>query len=222
MKVKVFFTAVIILFVVYATTSFAQHKPHAPGADKKPLQQITAFPGQVTGWVNNDDFIYEGFYLQSGNTKYMVKFPTHMGIELTAAVKTGNTATVNGVEKASATGEKEINLVSILADGKTINESTPAKVATPPAKELTTASGKITLLQKDRHGKVNGFILENKTILRVSQPVAEQILKLAVVGTTISCTGEKQNLHNGEATAEVYTIIRCKTITINGKQYLTK
>ncbi len=222
MKLKVLITAAIILFMVIAATSFAQHKPHSTNAVKKPLQQITAFTGQVTGWVNNDDFVYDGLYLQSGATKYMVKFPTHMGLELTTAIKTGSTVTVNGVEKASSTGEKEIKLVSIIADGKTINESTPAKAATAPAKELTNSSGKITQLQKDSHGKVNGFILENKTILRVAPPVAEQIVKLAVVGTTISCTGEKQILHNGEATSEIYTIIRCKTITINGKQYLTK
>ena len=89
-------------------------------------------------------------------------------------------------------------------------------------KELVNSSGKIIELQKDKQGKVKGFILENKTILRVCPSVAEQLTKLAVVGTSITYSGDKKALCTGEATAETYTIIHCKTITINGKQYLTK
>ena len=145
-----------------------------------------------------------------------------MGSELTTAIKTGSTISVNGVEKTSPQGEKEIKLVSVTVDGKIINEAPPVKPATPPVEELINGNGKISELQKDKQGKVKGFMLDNKTILRMPPEVAQQLNTLAIVGTNISYSGIKKILHNGEATAVSYTIIRCKTITINGKQYLTK
>jgi len=215
-------TTAIVLLMSIAFISSAQTKTTKPKENEKPLQQVTAFTGQVSGWVNNDDFVYNGFYLQTASTKFLVNFPTHMGNELTTAIKTGNTILVNGVEKTSPQGEKEIKLVSITANGTTINETPPVKPATPSAAEFINGSGKISELQKDKQGKIKGYILDNKTILRIPANVAQQLNKKAIEGVAISYSGAKQMLHTGEVAVASYTIIHCKTITINGKEYLTK
>jgi hypothetical protein len=221
MKKIIFATAMVLLMAV-AFTSNAQKKPGEPKAKEQPLQQVTAFSGEVISWVNNDDYVYNGFCLQTSSTKFLVHFPAHMGRELTAAIKTGNTITVNGVENTTPSGEKEIKLVSVTANGTTINEKPPVKPTTPPAEEFINSSGKISELQKGKQGEVKGYILDNKTILRVSPNVAQQLKTLAIAGANISYSGEKQILHNGEVAMDSYTIIHCKTITINGKEYLTK
>ncbi len=114
-------------------------------------------------------------------------------------------------------------MVSITADGKNIYDGSVLVVkTTEPAEEAVNGSSKIIELQKDKRGKVNGFILENKTILRVSAKISEQLEKIVKISDVISYSGAKKHLHNGEVAAETYTIIHCKTITINGKEYLTK
>lgn len=223
MKSKIILMTAISLLIAIAFTINAQQKPRNQKESKKPLQEVKSFTGEVTGWANNDDFVYNGFFLQTNSTKFLVKFPPHMGSALTTAIKTGSTISVNGVEGLDTlAGIKEIRLVSVIADGKTLNETTPVAPATIPAKELINGNGKISELQKNKDGKVKGFILDNKTILRVPPNVAEQLNTVAVVGAAISYSGEKQILHTGEVAADSYTIIHCKTITFNGKQYLTK
>jgi len=222
MKSKILLATAIVLLMSIAYISNAQTKAPQPKQKEKPLQQVTTFTGQAGDWVNNDDYVFNGFYLQTSSTKYLVNFPTHMGKELTTAIKTGNTISVNGVEQTTPQGEKAIKLVSITANGTTINETPPVKPATPPKEEFLNGSGKISELQKDKQGKVKGYILDNKTILRIPPNVAQQLNKVAVAGAAISYSGSKQVLHDGEVALDSYNIIHCKTITLNGKQYLTK
>ena len=222
MKIKMMLTGVIAVFIAISFTSIAQQKKPVAKAENKPLEQVMAFSGQVGSWAYNEDYVYNGFYLQTTSDKYLVKFPTHMGNELTTALKTGSTITVNGVECASPQGGKEIKMVSIIDDGKEISNSPLVKTDVKPVIEIIKGSGNIIELQKDKKSKIIGFILDNKTILRVSQHVAIQLNKLAVVGTSISYSGDKKHLRNGEVAANDYILLLCQSITINGKQYLTK
>lgn len=221
MKSKIIFTTIVItllLAVIY--TADAQGEKRGAKKENKILKQVSVFSGKVGDWKNNDNFVYDGFYLQTEKGVLLIRFSSYMGSQLTTALKTGNTITVNGVENKKT---KDIKLVSATADGVTIYDTPPAiateKVA---ANEFIKGSAKISEIQKDKRGKAIGFLLDNKTILRMKLNAKDEFMKLAIIGTEISYTGVKKVLHNGEVASVSYTIIHCKTITINGKQYLTK
>ncbi len=230
MKRVTLLMALTILTAIVAVQSSAQPGPAgrlpAPGPDGGPrrqaLQQVNAYNGQVGEWTTNDDFIYDGFYLQSTQGKFLVKFPAHMGDQLLKTIKKGNAVTVNGVEEINPAGEREIRLVNLIANGKTIVDAPPATLPDPSAETQTSGSGKITAFQKNREGEVNGYILDEKIILRVPPHVNRQLDTLIAKGSAVSYSGIKKSATNGEASSGNYTIIHCQTITVNGTQYMIR
>ena len=63
---KVMLATVIVLLMAIAFTSNAQQKPYDQKASHKTLQEVKTFSGEVTGYANNDDYVHNGFYLQTG------------------------------------------------------------------------------------------------------------------------------------------------------------
>jgi len=222
MKSKIMSAIVIVLLMAITFSSSAQKAKRAQKAPVKKIEKALVVSGQIVGWVSNDDFVYDGFNLQTTNGIFLVKFPTNKGVQLTSAVQIGNTITVNGFEIISKQGEKGIKPIGVTFNGKNVFDSIPLSPTVAQVKENISSNGKIVELQKDKQGKLKGLILDNKIILRVPKSFSEQFVKEAVVGKIVSFAGVKQILRNGEVAAVSYTIIRCKTITINGKQYLTK
>jgi hypothetical protein len=223
MKTKIMLSTTIALFMVISFTSTSQTVQHRPKAIKKSVEKAIEVTGQVAGWINNDDFVYDGLNLQTTNGIFLIKFPPSRGQQLTTAITIGSTILVNGFEIKSRQGEKGIKLVGITFKGKNIYDSIPvAVIPVVSKKENITSSGKIVELQNDRQGRLKGLILDNKIILRVPKNFSEQFIKEAIVGKTVLFSGFKQILRSGEVAAVSYTIIHCKSITINGKQYLTK
>ncbi len=221
MKSNKLVTAATAILMTISSASYAQPGPK-PERGMKALQQVSVFTGKVGEWVNNDNYVYDGFYLQTGSEKLLVKFPPHMGRQLLAVLKNGSNINVNGVQVFSPMGEKEIRMISVTSGGQIINDAPPVEPITPLVEELITSSSRIKELQKNKQGEVNGFILDNMVILRLPPHVAMQLSQLAVPNASISYTGIKKSIHNGEATAANYTIIHCNTITINNTQYLTR
>lgn len=200
------------------------HGPHqkAPRMHDGGLQQVTTVQGSVVKMAANDDFVYDGFYLLSGSDSILVKFPSHMGAQITAAVKTGSTVSVNGVLHYPPFGGKEMRMVSVTANGQTIADVMPATAPTPVVESTVTGNGKITSLQTGREGRVKGFILDGKTILKVPPHIAEQLGAMAQTGAAIAYTGTKKASKTGEVSTGNYSIIHCQTITVNGQQYLVR
>lgn len=231
MKAIKLMTAIAIALA--AVTIECNAQPPAPGRLKegprppagpgiRTLQQVTAYTGKAGEWVNNDDFVYDGFYLQTSQGKSLVRFPSTMGMQLTKLIKAGTDITVNGVEDVNPDGIKEIRMLSISANGQLIQNTPPAAPPVPEAETMMNGSGKITALQKGKEAEVNGYLIDNKTILRIPPHVAAQLNSLAAAGTTVSFTGRKKATNSNEASAGNYSIVHCETITINGTQYLAR
>lgn len=206
----------------------AQPGPPAPRPGTPPpppnaaLQQVTAYQGKVVRMDENDDYVYDGFILLNSSDSMLVKFPPHLGTQVISVVKPGATVTVNGVERITPRGEKEIRMLSINASGKTIADAGVSPQETLPAETYVSATAKISQLQTSREGEANGLILDSKTILRIPPHVARQLGNSIAVGASISYTGMKKTGNNGEAMSGDYSIVHCKTITLNGQQYMVE
>ncbi|MEO6686904.1 MAG: hypothetical protein ABIN24_13115 [Dyadobacter sp.] len=194
----------------------------APAPGEKGLRAITTMQGKVVKLQGNDDFTFDGFYMLSGTDSLLVKFPAHMGTQVSPLTKPGSQVTVSGVLENPPFGTKEIRLVNMTAGGKTLTDTPPAILSTPVQETVITGNGKVTSLQTDREGRVNGIFIDNKTILRLPPHVAMQMGNSINKGTTIAYSGNQKGKEQGEVLLEDYKVVRCTTITVNGQQYLVR
>jgi hypothetical protein len=218
---RIILITLIILLISISSTVFSQEANQSSKLSERKLEAVTDFSGQLTGWADNVDYIYGGFYLQTCNSKYLVVFSPTIGRKLRKKVKSNTLLSIKGVEKVSAKDEKEIWLVCITTNEETIYNPSLGLSTKKGKEKFVLGVGKINELQKDGQGKTIGIILNDQTILRMSNSMLELLNKIALVGTTISYTGEKQKLPSGEVALMNYTVINCHTITIDGSQYLT-
>jgi len=217
---KIMLATAIVLLSAIAFTGNAQKKSDVAKEKEVPLQKITTYTGEVQEWVNNDDFLLNGFYLQTIDTRYLVTFLPNMGSTLRANIKTENTISVNGIEQTTRNGVKVIQLESLIAaNGVKVNVTPPDNSEKPSVLEYKKGSGTITDLQQDNQGKVIGYIVDNSTILCLPPNVIQQLSTMNLRGTTVSYNGSLQVLNHGEFPVNDYSVIHCKTITINGKEY---
>ena len=91
--------AALTIAASIVTSVYAQ--PHRHGQ----LQQMITIQGKVTKFEVNYDYVYNGFYLNTGSESVLVKFPPRMGSQIVGAVKTNSDVTVNGVLDYSPFGE---------------------------------------------------------------------------------------------------------------------
>jgi len=170
----------------------------------------------------NDDYIYDGFYLQTAQDSMLVKFPGHLGVQITSLVKAGSTVTVNGTLDYPPFGGKEIRMVSLTVNGQTVYDTPPATPATAPADNFVNGNGKVVGTQIDREGRMNGLLLDNSTVLRIPPGIAGQLTGLAKDGSRIGYSGMEKMPRAGEVVVGDMKIVHCNTISINGQQFLVR
>jgi len=219
MKSGLKLVAILALLIGATTASHAQRDYRALKHEHKTLQLATTFSGELTGWENNEDFVYCGFYLQTSGEKYLVKFSPNTGSELAAQLRTGNKITVNAIKEIDSLDRTTLLLVSVTSDGKNIYNRPFRNSSQVPAEDFIFGSSKIIQLQKTAEGNVNGLILSDETILRIPASIADQIYKIADVGDFVSYSGY-QILRYGQFANVKYTIVHCISITIKEKQYV--
>lgn len=192
-----------------------------PPAASQQLQLISTFSGSFVKMVANDDYIYDGFYIISNGDSLLVKFPPHLGKQMQDIAKSGERVTVKGFLTTNPLNQKEVRMYSVQPENHAeIIDTASIAQGTPPAQTYTSGSGKITMLQKNREGNVTGFLLDGKTILRIPPHIGNLLSPAAKVNDSVSYTGMKKSLNNGEVMAQDYAIVRSQTVTLNGQQYL--
>ena len=213
---------IIVIFISVSFSCHAKHIYHPPKTSKDSLKQVTNFSGQLVGWAVNTDYIYEGFYLQAGCTRYLIVFSPNMGKILRKKLNVNSLVIIDGLELISDPDKKMIKLISIKEGEETIYDILSAPVEKQKRGERVLGCSKINELQKDHNGEEKGFVLDNQVIVHMPPAYLQIIDKIALVGTKVSYQVEKQALCAGEVSLMNYTIINCNAMTIDGKKYPTK
>ncbi|GAB4014296.1 hypothetical protein GCM10028808_36360 [Spirosoma migulaei] len=187
------------------------------------LTSLTTVSGTVGQWVGNDDAILDGFLLTGNTGTTTVKFPAHLGQQVQKAIKSGSSVSVTGYSETTPTGETRFRMNSLTAGKTTVLDAPPAQPTTPPeTPALATATGKIADYRLDKGGRVNGLVLDDKTIVSIPPHVAYQLTDLAKKGSTITVQGYPKSLRDGQVQLEKINILRASVLTINGQQYLVR
>jgi hypothetical protein len=234
---KVMTGAMLMLALLASPSIFAQVPPPGAGAPPPPgpggpppgprgpgaaLQPVSVFQGRVTRLSANDDYIYDGFYLQTAQDSVLVKFPGHQGAQITPLVKAGSAVTVNGILEYPPFGGKEVRMVSLTINGQTIYDTPPAAPPAPPSDTFVNGNGKVVGTQTDREGRMNGLLLDNRTVLRIPPDIAGQLVDLARNDSQVAWSGMQKTPQSGEVAANDIKIVHCTTISINGQQFLVR
>lgn len=224
--------AALITTATIATTASAQPPiPNANGMQPPPpppappagqLQQVSQFKGNIVKMNTNDDYVYDGCYIVNTGDSLLVKFPPHLGAQIVPLVQNGASVTISGIIDSPPFGVKEIRMVSLTANGKTVYDTPPATPPVPGNETFVNGGGKITAIQRDPAGNANGCLLDNNIILRMPPFAMNQLSNAVQNGATVSYTGTKKQAQPGEVTSGNYTIVHCSTITVNGQQYLVQ
>ena len=216
---------VILTTILFAIISFSSYSQEISKKEKlagNTKAQVENFSGVVDSWAADDDYVYSGFYLKACNLKQLVVFSPQMGKILRKNIQINALVLISGFEELSDLKEKYIRLVTIKIADKIIYDTLYTVTKTRITEKCTVGHGKIIELQKDSKGMPEGFILDNHTILRMLPEYIKMINKIALVGTEIYYTGNKEILPKGETTLMNYTVINCNEFTIGGKQYFIR
>lgn len=208
-------TTIFGMFILLSETAFSQ----VPNHHNTTVYQTKTYTGQVTAWETNQDFAYDGFYLTTSGTSMLVKFPPHMGQEITNAIKKGSTVTVNGYMHTNPDGETYFKMVSINASGVTLYDIPPVRHLSQHTETFTNGSGTVSATQTDKRGLVNGFILTNGTILRIPPHNVYQLVNIIPLGSVVQYAGMVHENKVGHAYEREVTIVHPLSITVNGTQY---
>lgn len=216
----------VALFLMTAVVANAQAlvrpSESRPGMERprpETIREISTMSGKISKMTVNDDFVYDGFYMTSNGESVLVKFPPHLGSQITAIAKDGNSVSVKGVADIAPNDERSFRMNSLTANGKTVEDVAPAIPQTPTQEVSVSESGTITQLQKNKEGNAVVGIFVGSTILKMPPHIYQQLGQSLVKGAKISFTGFKKPENSGEVAEKKYNIVHARTISVNGKEY---
>ena len=211
---KVIQVILAIFFVGLAVSVSAQPEHH-----NGQLQQVITISGTVAEWTYNDDFEYDGLYLNTGNANILIKFPPHLAQQILAL---GNRLNVSGELRQNPEGLQELKMNSMSGNGQTIYDQKPVSKPASTQEPFVNGEGKVKQTQINKKGETVGYILENGVIIRIPPHIARQLSQIVQTGATMGYTGFQKSLNPGHVQAFDYKIIRVQTISVNGTQYMIR
>ena len=211
---KVIQVILTICLVVLSISASAQ-----PGRHNGQLPQATTISGTVAEWTYNDDFEYDGLYLNTGNAKVFVKFPPHLAQQ---ARTLGNQLSVSGVLRNNPEGVQELKMNSISGNGQTMYDQKPVPHPTSAQEPFVNGEGTVKQMQINKKGDTVGYILTNDIILGLPPHTAKRLSQIIRTGTEIGYTGIEKALKPGHVRAFEYKIVRTQTISVNGTLYMVR
>ncbi|MEZ0607920.1 hypothetical protein ACAW74_05350 [Fibrella sp. WM1] len=199
-------------------------RPPRPGGghpiQPQAITSLTTLSGTVGQLTANEDGILNGFTLNANATTQPVRFGTHLGQQVEAAIKAGSRVAVMGYSKVSPQGETLFQLVKLDAGKTQLVDSPPAIPQNPMTPTRQTINGKVADFQLDREGRANGLVLADGTVVKMPPHVAGQLTTLAPKGSTVTVDGYAQPLGDGQVQLQKHAIVRASVLTVGGQSYL--
>jgi hypothetical protein len=206
--------------------------PGGPGPKGGPrgggqVQVLSDVRGTLASYqARNDEQVYDAFVLRpEGSTAPdTIRFPRHLGQQLTSAVKAGSTVTVTGFRQAGPDGRSRFHFVSLASGSQTVRDTPPVRPTTAPAEEAATVRGTIRELRRGPRGEVKSLVLSDQSILQLSPRTVEQLADKLTTGASLEATGTLRTAHPGEAMATTtpVRVVRAETLTLAGTKYLVR
>jgi hypothetical protein len=137
-------------------------------------------------------------FLVNGNT--LVTFPPHVGWALSSILKPGQSVQVTGYGNSTPSGMQRIELQTVNTGGRTFTVPQPGQFTS------YTASGKVTQLNYNREGDVDGFMLDNGVFAKTPPPLSASVTANVSVGSQVSVTGYSHRTMSGQTVVDVQSI----------------
>ena len=191
--------------------------------DNRKISEVFTFTGKITDRHYDEDFIYDGFYLQTQDTTYLVRFEKALG-ERILTIGDDVVLRANIILEDTSDNIRFLNLINIKGKGETVHSNGAYNYhfhSTKP-KDFRKGEGKIVecLYYRDDKENARGFILDDNTTLVLDTFAMKQLSEMTAIGKTIEYTGIISKTKEGEVKAKESNTIYCQTITIDGRQFL--
>jgi hypothetical protein len=176
--------------------------------------------------ARNDEQVYDAFVIRPEGSAApdTIRFPRHLGQQLTSAVKAGSTVTVTGFRQAGPDGRSHFHFVSLASGGQTVRDMPPVRPTTAPTEETATVRGTIRELRRGPRGEIKSLVLSDQSILQLPPRAVEQLADKLTTGASLEATGTLRTAHPGEALASTtpVRVVRAETLTLGGNKYLVR
>jgi hypothetical protein len=197
------------------------------GPQQGQVQVLSDVRGTLASYqARNDEQVYDAFVLrpEGSASPDTIRFPRHLGQQLTSAIKAGSSVTVTGFRQAGPDGRSRFHFVSLTSGSQTVRDTPPVRPTTAPTEEAATVKGTIRELRRGPRGEVKSLVLSDQSILQLSPRAVEQLADKLTTGASLEATGTLRTAHPGEALATTtpVRIVRAETLTLGGNKYLVR
>lgn len=182
--------------LLLATTAFAQTPPpFPPGAPAFAQQSLPMINGTVARFTLSPRGELDGMILGDGTE---VHVPPHLSAQLAAAVRPGDTVSINGFRSPTSALVIATSVTNIANGLAVVDRGPPPPGTMPPppppgmpapGAQSASAQGRVQALLHGPAGDVNGALLEDGTVLRMPPHIAYQVAALLTPGQTIAVQG---------------------------------
>lgn len=187
-------SSIAVFLLLAASVLLAQAGPPAP---PPPNFGTSSSVSGAISQLNYGPEMEVTSFLVNGST--LVTFPPHVSAVLSSVLRSGENVEVTGYASASASGMQRIELVTLNAGGKTFSVPQPGQFTS------YTGSGRVTQLNYNREGDVDGFLLDNGVFAKTPPPASASLSSISV-GAQVSITGYGHQSMNGRTVVDVQSI----------------
>jgi len=155
------------------------------------LTQLPQFKGKITQYSLTPRGDVDGLILEDGTE---VHFPPHLGLEVAAAMRPGETVTIHGLKA------KELPLIQAISltgdvSGRTVMDHGPRgpgrRLGPSPQQpsQPMQAQGVIKMPLHGPRGELNGALLQDGTMIHLSAPEAARLAGGLMAGQSVAVRG---------------------------------